>query len=252
MRLARAFSTDMPHPPTSTLVLIPGLMCDARLFRGVLPSLSRKRAVLLADLTRDDTIHAMARRIREQTSGLLDVAGFSMGGMVAMELARQAPRRVARLALLDTNDAADSDEVRAWRAALVARAISGDLERVMSETLVPRYFGPRGASSRELEQCCLRMAQRLGAGIFARQFSALATRRDQLDTLCRFKGPALVLRGRDDTLCTDGTQRRMAAAMPQSRRVDIEGAAHLSILERPDEVGSALLEWLDLDSTRES
>lgn len=229
---------------SATLVLIPGLMCDASLFRGVLPILSRKRAIYIADLTHDDTIEAMARRIDAHTLGPLDVVGFSMGGMVAMELARYAEHRIARLALLDTNEMADTEEVKSWRSGLVVRANRGGFMQVMAEVLVPRYFPPEGPAIPELKYQCLQMAISFGPSIFARQFSALAARRQQTEVLRAFKKPSLVLRGRNDLLCDEATHRRMAAAMPQSRYVEVEGAAHLSILERPDEVGSALVEWL--------
>ena len=85
------------------LVLVPGLMCDAGLFAGVLPALSRHRAVLLADVGRDDSMTAMAERLLGQLAGPFDLTGFSMGGMVAMEVARLAPARVGNLALMDTN-----------------------------------------------------------------------------------------------------------------------------------------------------
>lgn len=232
-------------PRRPTLVLIPGLMCDAGVFRALVPELSRRRDLLVADVTQDASIASMARRIAERVRGPMDVLGFSMGGMVAMELVRRWPSRVTRLALLDTNDAADTPAVRAWRASLIERVASGELMDVMRYVLVPRYVVADRLGSPALVNRCLRMAMALGPAVFARQFSALATRRDQHEALRNYEGAALVLRGRDDTLCDEAAHRRIASALRRSRTVEIDGAAHLSVLERPFAVVKAVNRWLE-------
>lgn len=226
------------------LVLVPGLMCDAGLFAGVLPALSRHRAVLLADVGRDDSMTAMAERLLGQLAGPFDLAGFSMGGMVAMEVARLAPARVGSLALMDTNANADAPATADWRAACIAEAARGGLARLMREEIVPRYFSP-GRPSPEIALACLQTAEALGPAVFARQFQALAGRRDQHDTLAAHAGRALVLRGAEDDLCNEDSHRRMARALCRADYVEIAGAAHLSVLQEPEAVARALLDWLD-------
>lgn len=232
-------------PCRPTLVLIPGLMCHAGVFHELMPELSLKRDLLVADVTQDASIAFMARRIAARVKGPMEVLGFSMGGMVAMELVRQWPSRVTRLALLDTNDGADTTEVRAWRASLIERVGSGALVEVMRDLLVPRYVVADRIGSPALAQRCLQMAMTLGPAVFARQFSALATRRNQHQTLLAYEGAALVLRGRDDTLCDEFAHLRMANALRRSQYVEIDGAAHLSVLERPGAVLKAVDQWLE-------
>jgi pimeloyl-ACP methyl ester carboxylesterase len=226
-----------------TLVLIPGLMCDGSVFRGLLPVLCSGRPVFVADVSRDDSMSSMARRLLDQVTGPLDVVGFSMGGMVAMEMLRCARPRIQRLALLDTNDSCDSAETRGWRHATIEAVRGGALEAVMREELIPRYFAPARARP-ELASACLEMALAQGPQVFQRQFAALAARRDQHETLRAYDGPALVLRGRDDPLCDHRTFHRMAAALARSRLVEVEGASHLSLMEAPSAVADALIGWL--------
>lgn len=227
-----------------TLVLVPGLMCDAGLFAGVLPALSRSRAVLLADVIRDDSMRAMAERLLGQVAGSFDLAGFSMGGMVAMEVMRLAPGRVTSVALMDTNAAADTPETAEWRADCIADVASGGLARLMRKAIIPRYFSAERPSP-EIADDCLRTAEALGPEVFTRQFTALAGRRDQHDTLADYTGRALVLRGAEDDLCSDETHRRIARALRRSHYVEIAGAAHLSLLQEPEAIAQALRDWLN-------
>ncbi|MYK31191.1 MAG: alpha/beta fold hydrolase [Boseongicola sp. SB0670_bin_30] len=225
------------------LVLIPGLMCDAGLFSALLPHLSRTRALFVADVAQDDTMSGMADRLLSQIGGEFDLLGFSMGGMVAHEVLRCAPGRVRRLALLDTNASADPPEAADWRQTCIERAQNGELMDIVSKELVPRYFDPKRPAP-ELEAHCIDCAEAIGAGVFVRQFAALGSRLDHHDTLRSFEGQALVLRGASDELCNMEAHLRMADALPNARYIEIEGAAHLSVLERPTAVTVALMDWL--------
>src|ERR1700722_12548624 len=94
-----------------SLVLIPGLLCDAALWRGQVEDLADMAESWIADVTRDDSVTAMAQRVLAAAPpGPLAVAGLSMGGYVAQAIARLAPQRVQRLALLDTSARADTPE----------------------------------------------------------------------------------------------------------------------------------------------
>lgn len=225
------------------LVLVPGLMCDGGLFSGILPMLSRDRAVLIADIGKDDSMSAMADRLLDQVNGTFDLLGFSMGGFVALEVLHKAPERLRRVALLDTHASADTPEVVAWRKNVVQQARAGAMMQIMRDTLVPRYFDP-GQPAPALAQACLDTAAAIGVEVFCRQFNALASRSDHHQTLRQFHGPALVLRGRLDAVCNKQAHLKMAEAFPNGRYVEVDGAAHLSVLERPAEVARELQEFL--------
>ncbi len=225
------------------LVLIPGMMCDARMW-GPLPGSLGRRTVIHAAATEADTMAALAARILSDAPPRFALAGLSMGGIVAMEMLTQAPDRIERLALLDTNPLAEAPQVAARRPAQIARALSGDLAGVMRDEMKPNYLVP-GPGQRPVLDLCMDMALALGAQVFANQSRALAARPDQQATLARFTGPALVLMGAQDRLCPRDRHDLMHRLMPQSRLVLIEGAAHLPTLEKPLETTAELLRWLE-------
>lgn len=225
------------------LLLIPGMMCDARLW-GELPARLARRMVIHAPCTEGETMAELAGAILAEAPPRFALAGLSMGGIVAMEILRQAPERVERLALLDTNPFAESETIRQHRQPQIDRALSGELAKVMRDEMKPHYLAP-GPRNREVLDLCLEMALGLGPEIFARQSRALRDRPDQTETLSRFAGPALVLMGRHDRLCPLPRHEAMHRLMPQSRLVIIEEAGHLPTLESPEPTFHALQTWLE-------
>lgn len=224
------------------VVLLPGMMCDARLWSPVLHAFTG-RAILHAPCTEADSMQAFAANVLALAPPRFALAGLSMGGIVAMEVLRQAPRRVERLALLDTNPLPETEAIRTRRGPQVERALAGRLDAVMREEMKPNYLAKSNDNEATLD-LCMNMALALGAQVFARQSAALATRPDQRETLRAFPGPALVLMGAEDRLCPRDRHDLMHALMPQSRLVIVEGAGHLPPLERPDETAGALRGWL--------
>jgi len=224
------------------LVAIPGMMCDARMWGGLDGALSPRRVHHALPVT-GGSIADMAAAILAAAPPRFALAGLSMGGIVAMEMLHQAPDRVARLALLDTNPLVERPEVQARRAPQVARAVSGDLIGVMRDELKPNYLAD--ASDTATLDLCLAMARDLGPEVFRRQSLALRDRADRTETLAKFAGPALVLMGEADRLCPRDRHELMHALMPQSHLVIVPGAGHLPPLERPAPTFAALKEWLE-------
>jgi pimeloyl-ACP methyl ester carboxylesterase len=224
------------------LVLLSGMMCDARLFAPQIASLSAGRTLVLPTLVGGDTMAALAAGIIAEAPPRFALAGFSMGGIVAMEVVRQASARVSRLALLDTNPLAETEEMKALREPQIAAARAGALERVVRETR------GRNAGAAPLPDAVadlvLRMALALGPDVFERQSRALQTRPDQTATLRAFDRPALVLCGGEDRACPVDRHTLMAALMPQARLVVVPRAGHLTPLETPEAVCAALADWL--------
>ena len=93
------------------LVLIPGMMCDARLFFPQIAAFSGRRTVVNAPISNRSSVAELATDILVNAPPRFALAGLSMGGIVAMEILRQAPERVDRIALLDTNPLAGTDDV---------------------------------------------------------------------------------------------------------------------------------------------
>lgn len=224
------------------LILLPGMMCDARLFAPQIGPLSARGPVSVADLSGADSIEGIARGIWDTAPPRVALAGLSMGGIVAMEMLRQAPDRVAGLALMDTNPLAETDEAKARRGPQMEKARAGRLAEVMRDEMKPNYLteGPRRDENLAL---CMEMALDLGPDVFCRQSIALRARRDQIETLAAYDGPTLVLCGRDDALCPVARHELMHGLMPGSRLTIIEGAGHLPTLEQPDQTTAALMRW---------
>jgi pimeloyl-ACP methyl ester carboxylesterase len=228
---------------TDPLVLLPGMMCDARLFLPQIVAMGGDAPVMVAPITGGE-------RIEEIASGLLPVlpqrfalAGLSMGGIVAMEILRRAPERVLRLALMDTDPLAESPEAAAWREPLIVKARAGQLDEAMSAVLKPDHLAP-GPQRFDVLATVREMAGGLGPEIFVRQMRALQRRRDQQATLRRYKGPALVLCGAHDGMCPVKRHELMAELMPGARLEVIDAAGHLPTLEAPEAVNDALRRWL--------
>ena len=224
------------------LVLIPGMMCDARMW-GEVPAALTPRPIHHALPVTGRTIAAMATAILSDAPQHFALAGLSMGGIVAMEILHQAPDRIERLALLDTNPLSEPAEVQARRATQIARALSGDLMGVMRDEMKPNYLAdPADTATLDL---CMDMARALGPDVFHRQSLALRNRADRTETLRCFTGPALVLMGEHDRPCPRDRHDLMHALMPQSRLVIVPDAGHLPPLERPAPTITALKKWLD-------
>lgn len=230
------------------LVLLPGMMCDARLFAPQIEALSSERSVTVPELSGSDSMSGLAAQILATAPQSFALGGLSMGGIVAMEILRQAPERVLGLALMDTNPLAELPEVQARRSPQMESARAGRLDSVMRDEMKPNYLSD-GENRIAILDLCMTMALGLGPDVFCEQSIALRNRPDQTETLRAFTRPALVLCGREDKLCPVSRHELMHDLLPRSELVIIEGAGHLPTLEKPIETTQALRGWLkDVDN----
>ena len=226
------------------LVLLPGLLCDHDLWASVLDGLSARADMTVADLTRDDSVGAMASRVlNEVTAPRFALAGLSMGGYIALEMARLAPERMAGIALLNTAYREDMPEKRAQREATIKMAES-DRFRGVTRHLMKSFLSPAALADEALVARIIAMAEAVGRENFVLQQRAILGRRDQSNTLRELQVPALVLCGSLDALTPPQISEEMAALAPQSELVILDGIGHLSPLEAPDEVTGILNRFL--------
>ncbi len=224
-----------------TLILIPGLAGDAAMWREQLTALAPWQPQVSDVHTRQDSIPAMAAALLRQHAGPLVLCGASMGGMVAMEAARQAPERIAGLALLGTDARPDAPEMIALREAAIVLFAQGRAREVI-EPNIAMAFHPDNAPA--LSAAYLEFVLGAGAGQLIRQNRAVIARPDARPHLPRLRCPVLVMCGEADLLTPPERSREIAALVPHAQLVLVPRCGHMLTMERPEVVNAALAAWL--------
>jgi len=231
-------------PASLPIVLIPGLNCSARLYAEQIPDLWRLGPVTVADHTRDDNMPAIAQRILAAAPPRFALAGLSMGGYIALEIMRQAPQRVARLALLDTGAHPELTEQTARRRPLMELATNGHFAQI-PDLQFPVFVHKNRHGDVALRQLVRTMAEETGPDAFLRQQQAIVGRADSRPSLGAIACPTLVLVGEGDELTPPVLSQEIAAGIPGARLVVVADCGHLSTVERPQAVTQALVEWME-------
>lgn len=228
----------------TALVLVPGLLCDAQLWQAQVEALADIADIWIADHTRSDTMAGVARDVlADAPFTSFALAGLSMGGYIAFEIMRQAPKRVVRLALLDTAASGELPEQTRRRTELMTLAGRGEFAQV-SEILLPLLIHPSRLAERALTDVVRSMAKNTGKDAFVRQQKAIMSRPESLSSLAAIECPTLALCGRQDGLTPLARHEEIAAAIAGARLEVIEQCGHLSTLEKPAEVNASLRRWL--------
>ena len=223
--------------------MIPGLLLSARLYAPQVEALWPTAPVMLANHTRDDSMAALARRVLAEAPPRFALVGLSMGGYICFEILRQAPERVARVALLDTMAPPDTPEVSAARRTQMDLASSGRFPEVV-QGLIPRLLHASRAADAALRSLIEIMGEEVGAAGYLRQQTAIIARIDSRPFLKDIRCPALVLVGDGDQLTPPERASEIAAGIRGARLVVVPECGHLSTLERPQAVTDALQAWL--------
>lgn len=231
-----------PRPPT--LVLLPGLGCDAEVWADLLPALRELGPLWVSDLHfRHDSLEAMAEALLRELSGPLLLCGASMGGMLALEVWRRAPDRVKGLALLGSSAEPDTPARQALRLEGIRRLRLGEFEAVMQENL-PYSLHASRLSDTALVGRFMAMLARCGAPELIRQNQWIARRPDQRELLARLRCPVLLVCGEADQVTPPAQSAAMAAAIPQAELHLLPRCGHMLTLEQPTAVSALLRDWL--------
>lgn len=225
------------------MVFLPGFMCDARLFWHQIIDFSTDRAVIVVPLL-GHTIEEMAEAVLAQLPPRFSLVGHWLGGLVAMEILRRAPERVAEIALIDVSPLAESPQVAALREPRIVHARTGRLDEAVLEEIPAAALAP-GEARAEVQAMLLEMAGALGPEVFTTQSRALMRRPDQQRALRNTRVRAVLICGEYDTICPPRRHEFLAELMPHAEFRLILGAGHLSPLEQPVKVTRALRDWLD-------
>jgi len=224
--------------PDSNLLLLPGLMCDARLFQPQIDSLRCNSIV--PDLGKHDNFREMAEDVLADAPPTFAVAGLSMGGILAFEIWRQAPERVTHMALIDTNPKPDTPSKRQTRLQQINIALQGGLRQLATESLKPVYLAECNRDDEELLETILDMALSLGPDVFERQSRALKDRVDSVPTLATISCPTAIICGSEDRLCPVELHQLMAAEIPGATLTVIPDCGHMASLEQAASVTQQL------------
>ena len=226
-----------------SVFILPGLLEDADAFHAVINGLADVAQVRVADMTRGESIADFARSALEQMPpGPVHLAGHSMGGYVALEVMRQAPQRVAKLALLNTHARPDSPEATANRKRLMALA-ARDFTAVIN-TLLPKLMTEAHLKDPALAGIVSSMALAVGKDAFLRQETAIIGRVDSRPHLGAIRCPTLVVAGREDQLMPVALLEELARGIPGARLAVLEDCGHMASMERPRQVIALLREWV--------
>lgn len=218
-----------------TPIFIPGLVLTGDIFAAQINGLTHPVPPVVADTIGRDSISAMAEAALALAGGQLVPIGISMGGYIAMEMARLAPERMAGIALLNTAHRADPPARHVQREATIKLAES-DRFRGVTRHLMKSFLSPAALADETLVARIIAMAEEVGRANFVLQQRAILGRRDQTDTLRGLAVPTLVVGGSLDPLTPPQASRDIANLVPRAELVILEEVGHLSTVEAPDEV----------------
>ena len=241
----------MEIPANKPLLLLPGLLCDGSVWQHQVRVLADWGTAHSVEWSSEDSLPAMAQTVLRNAPERFSLAGHSMGGRVALEVYRAAPERVERIALLNTGykplaaGQAGEDETRG-RYALLEIACSQGM-RAMAEQWLPPMIHPDRHADTQLVEAILDMFARKTPEMFAAQIKALLNRPDATGVLEQIDCPALVLTGREDGWSPPSRHSEIAGKIRSSKLVIVPDCGHMSHMERPEAVASALREWLVTD-----
>lgn len=225
------------------LLLLPGTLCNEKLWEHQISYLTDIASVTVGDLTQNNTIEGMASSVLEKAPERFALAGLSLGGMVAIEIMRQASERVTHLALLDTNPRPPTDaQIEAWHK-FIQMSKEGNFISITRDFLMPGLIRPANQET-SLTQTVIDMAEEVGADAMERQMTALMCRPDAFEVLPAIQCPVSVMVGEEDSVCPVEMSEEINREIPNSKLIVIEDAGHLSSLDNPLEVSYKLREWL--------
>jgi pimeloyl-ACP methyl ester carboxylesterase len=227
----------------STLVLIPGLLCNQVLWSGQVAELTRCANILIADLTTQKSVSEMASAVLKAAPEHFSLAGFSLGSQVALEIMSTSKGRVERLALLSATHGGLLPPVAKALRHAVETIEQGGFDSYL-EAAYPTYVSAARAEDPLLKRRFIEMAKAVGQDAGLRQMQALLAIEGPFRNLGQIHCPTLIVGGRDDHRTTPAAHEALAQEIPGSELVFIDDAAHFTPLEKPEVVSSVLERWL--------
>lgn len=228
---------------TAPLLFVPGLACTADLWAPQIAALSGRYDCRVADHGKGASMAEIAANILVQAPPQFALCGLSMGGYLSFEIMRQAPQRVRKLALLDTQATPEGEAQRANRLGRMEAARKGGMG-ALADLQWEQLVHPMRYADEKLKGDVRRMALDTGTDVYLRHCAAIMNRADLRADLPKIKVPTLVLAGDKDQLTPPERAREMADGIAGAALVIVPDCGHMSTMERPEAVNAALLAWL--------
>jgi pimeloyl-ACP methyl ester carboxylesterase len=225
------------------LVLIPGLLCDQRLWDSQIQALKDEIDITVADITEQDNISAMAEAVLEHAPARFSLAGFSLGSQVALEIMRVARGRVQRLALLSATQGGLPPAATASIQHGIEMLDQGHF-REYFDAAYPTYVAPGKDGDMSLKDTFINMARAVGREAGLRQMRALQAITGPIMNLGEIRCRTAIIGGREDRRTPPEAHEELAQMIPGAELVIVEDAAHFTPLEQPGAVSAALQRWI--------
>jgi pimeloyl-ACP methyl ester carboxylesterase len=224
------------------ILILPGTLCTGTMFSQQINQLQQYcQEITVVQFTTEKSLTEMANNVIKATKNKpCALIGFSMGGIVAAEIARTHPQLIAKLALVNSNCHADLAERKSARKVQITQAESGQLIELISTTFLPNYLFKADSAH---EKLIIDMAKSLGADCFVAQVMAIEDRPDSLSVLQQLKSDILIIGGKQDKICPVEHQKMMHENLPKSQLQLLDQCAHFSPLEQADKVSNLLTHW---------
>lgn len=225
------------------LILLGGTLCNGRLWQPIVEQLNATHVSCIT-LSGADSALTLAHQLLAVLPPRFCLAGFSLGAIVALQLAALAPQRVAGLALLSVNPFADLPENAAVRRASVQDAARVGITRWLTENLWSKYVAPHRLDDPMLHHTIIQMAQECGTSLFALQSEMAISRTDRRKKLALITAPTLILNGAHDVICPPSHHQALSQAMPHACWITLPESGHFLPLEAPLQVAIAMRNWI--------
>ncbi|KTD35996.1 lipolytic protein [Legionella nautarum] len=222
-----------------TLVLLPGVLSNEKVWSHQVKHLSDLVHCQVIPLIAQDSMEDLLSMVLETVKGRFILAGHSMGGWLALELAKAAPERIAKLCLLNTSARADPLEKRKDRLAMMERVAQGKFQ-CLAQEIAERYV-----YCSELRKEVLAMFLSVGEKSFLNQEKALLTRRETVSILPQLTMPTMVIHAQHDLVFSLEAHLELAHKIPHAKLAIIEGSGHMSPMEAPQAVTALMRFWID-------
>lgn len=226
-----------------TLVLIPGTLCDISLFENQQANLSDFVNCRVVDSSRNDSLADMAAMILSEIKGNFAMLGFSFGGIIAFEILRQAPERITKLILLNTNYKKPSEATLSSQNKYLEMVEEGNFIKITTDFTTDSMLHPSHAKNIVMREKVLSMALNVGEAGFINQVKAQRNRPDSTNDLSKINCPTLIITGREDKICPPLWHEEMANLIPNSELIIIEECGHLSPIEQPEILNEMIRKW---------